>query len=68
MALLICSSDHDSLTVFSDGTSKSFTDQSCAQEMTGLFSGELGVPEQMVTSVGPTGTASDAPDSAEQKL
>ncbi|HIJ55939.1 MAG TPA: sigma 54-interacting transcriptional regulator [Deltaproteobacteria bacterium] len=41
MTLLICSSNHDSLMVFSDGGgSRSFDDRICAEEMRGLFSGE----------------------------
>ena len=40
MALLICSSNHESLMVFSDGGSRSFDDQPCAEEMRGLFSDE----------------------------
>jgi len=40
MALLICSSNHESLIVFSDGGSRSFDDQPCAEEMRGIFSDE----------------------------
>jgi transcriptional regulator with GAF, ATPase, and Fis domain len=40
MALLICSSNHESLMVFSDGASRSFDDQPCAEEMRGIFSDE----------------------------